>query len=98
VDGQEYLDERKFISLSFKARIVCVGCNNGWMSRIESEVEEILRPLTRKQFPILAHTHLEQLRGHGQSLARWMAKTALTTSCALPGKQRLPSQLADEIA
>jgi hypothetical protein len=98
VDGQGYLDERKFVSLNFKARIVCVGCNNGWMSKMESEVEQILKPLTGKQFPVLARTHLEQLRGHEQSLARWMAKTALTTSYALPGKLRLASQLADEIA
>ncbi|MDA1274570.1 MAG: hypothetical protein O2960_11045 [Verrucomicrobia bacterium] len=97
VDGQGYLDERKFVSLNFKARIVCVGCNNGWMSKMESEVEQILKALTGKQFPVLAHTHLEQLREHAQSLAQWMSKTALTTSYALPGKLRLAGRLAEKI-
>ncbi len=98
VEGQGYLDERKFISLNLKARIVCVGCNNGWMSKMESEVEKILKPLTGKQFPVLAHTHLEQLRGDSRSLARWMSKTALATSYALPGSLRLSERLAEEIA
>jgi hypothetical protein len=98
VDGQGYLDERKFVSLNFKAKIVCTGCNIGWMSKMESEVDQILKPLTGKQFPVLAHDQLEQLRGHAQLLARWMSKTALTTSYALPGNQRLALQLAAEIA
>jgi hypothetical protein len=98
VDGQGYLDERKFVSLNFKARIVCTECNNGWMSKMESEIGQILKRLTGKQFPVLAHAHLEQLREHAKILARWMSKTALTTSYALPGNQRLTAQLAAEIA
>jgi hypothetical protein len=98
VEGEGFLDKRKFVSLNFKARIVCTSCNNGWMSKMESEVEQMLRPLTEKQFPVLAHAHLEQLREHRLSIARWMAKTALTTSYALPGNQRLASELADKIA
>jgi len=68
------------------------------MSKMESEIHQTLKPLTEKQFPVLVHAHLEQLRGHAESLARWMSKTALTTSYALPGNQRLASQLANEIA
>lgn len=98
VDGQGYLDDRNFISLNFKARIVCTDCNIGWMSKMESEIDQILKPLTGKQFPARARAHLEKLREHAQSLARWMSKTALTTSYALPGNQRLASELADEIA
>ena len=98
VDGQGYLDERKHVSLRFEARIVCVACNTGWMSKMESEVDQILRPLTERQFPILAHTHLEELRQHASILARWMTKTALTTSYALPGKLHLPQSLIEEIA
>ena len=65
---------------------------------METEAERILRPLTEKKFPVLAHTHLEQLRGHAGVLARWMTKTAVATSYALPGKLHLPQSLVEEIA
>jgi len=98
VDGQGYLDQRKHVSLRFEARVVCVACNTGWMSKMESEVERILRPLTDKLFPVLAHVHLEQLREHATILARWLTKTALTTSYALPGKPHPPQSLMEDIA
>lgn len=67
-------------------RVVCAQCNNGWMSRIESDAEQILRPM---------------LTGFGRSmhgpaqeaLARWALKTAIvsqyahTTSGTLFGEQ-----------
>jgi hypothetical protein len=98
VDGQGYLDERKHLSLAFKARIVCENCNTGWMSKLESRVSHILSPLVAQDFPVLAHNFFDELRRDAPGIARWLSKTALTTSFALPGRQRLPEWLAGEIA
>ncbi|MGA9452538.1 MAG: hypothetical protein WBW41_14480 [Verrucomicrobiia bacterium] len=97
VEGQGDCDERKHVSLNFKARIVCVECNNGWLRKLESEVCQILKPLTGKQFPVLADIYFDELRRHSHVIARWLTKTALTTSMALPAKQRLSASFADEI-
>ena len=97
VEGQGNSDERSFISLNFKARIVCVQCNTGWMSDLESEVDQILKPLTGKQFPVLAAAYFDELRKHAPLISRWLTKTALNTSMALPGKKRLSASYADEI-
>lgn len=97
VEPKGYLDERKHVSLRFAARVVCVACNTGWMSKMEAEVDQVLRALTEKSFPVLAHMHFEQLKDHSAILARWMLKTALTTSYALPGKLFLPTRLIQEV-
>lgn len=98
VAGKGYRDTRNQISLAFKARIVCEQCNCGWMATLESKVDHILKPLIGKEFPILSHCHLEELRTDASLIALWLAKTALTTSFALPSKQRLPDVLARHIA
>ena len=98
VEKQGYLDERRQISLSFKARIVCAECNGGWMRELESKVAWILKPLTVVPFPILSHCYLDQLRKDAPVLAFWLTKTALTTAFALPGSQRLPVGIAGKIA
>jgi hypothetical protein len=97
VEGKGYCDERRQISLSFQARIVCTSCNTGWLSKLESEVLKVLEPLTEPRFPVLAHCYFDELRKDAALLARWACKTALTTSFALPGNQRLPTWLASEI-
>lgn len=97
VDGKGYCDKREQISLAFKARIVCEQCNTGWMRELESEVARIVKPLAVTPFPILSHCHFEQLRADAPVIALWLTKTALTTSFALPGKQRLPETVATEI-
>jgi hypothetical protein len=51
VDGQGYRDQRRHISLAFKARIVCAQCNNGWMAKLESKVAHLLEHLVAPQFP-----------------------------------------------
>jgi hypothetical protein len=98
VRGEGYLDDRKHLSLSFKARIVCRSCNGGWMSKLESKISYLLKPLLAEEFPTLGHIFLENLKQDAQPLALWLSKTALTTSLALPGNKRLPSSFADEVA
>ena len=61
VKGEGYRDKREQISLAFRARIVCEQCNKGWMAKMESEVEQILKPLTGNQFPANAPSHFELL-------------------------------------
>jgi hypothetical protein len=98
VQGKGYLDQREQISLAFKARIVCKNCNNGWMSELESEIQNLLCPFLSVPFPDFGSTECNQLRVSAPRIALWMAKTALTTSFALPGRQRLPASLADHIS
>jgi hypothetical protein len=98
IDGQGYLDTRNFISITFMARIVCEQCNNGWMSQLESEVGRILHPLIAEDFPILYRENLTQIHSQSHLLALWLAKTALTTSLALPGKLRLPETFASQVS
>jgi len=98
VDGGGYRDEREQISLAFKARIVCEQCNTGWMRKLESKVAQILKPLLVKPLPVLSLCYIDQLRTDAPIIALWLTKTALTTSFALPGRQRLPEAVAAEIA
>lgn len=98
VEGKGYCDQRKHLSLASKARIVCVACNTGWMAKLESKVQRILKPLAGEQFPVLGHCYFEELRSDAALIAHWASKTALTTSFALPGQERLPGSLANEIA
>lgn len=98
VDGKGNLDERKHLSLGFKARIVCTACNNGWMSHLESKVARTLQPLVAAQFPVLGHSFLDALKADAGLIALWLSKTALTTSFALPGGKRLPQSFAGQVA
>ena len=98
VEGHGYCDERKLISLSFQARIVCKACNGGWMADLETEVLPVLGPLIQKEQPDGLRADLKSLRQHGPLLALWLAKTALTTSYALPGRLRLPDWFAGDIS
>jgi hypothetical protein len=97
LEGEGNRDQRKHDSLNFKARIVCVACNTGWMSQLESKVQPILKPLTGDPFPILGQSFFDQLRSDASLIALWLSKTALTTSFALPGRERLPETFAKEI-
>lgn len=92
-EREGHTDERELISSRFEARIVCVPCNTGWMSRLESDVARILMPLTGKPFPKLVSLHFDQLRDHRQILALWMTKTAVTIAHSLPKGKRMTPQL-----
>jgi hypothetical protein len=56
--------------MDFKAKIVCMSCNNGWMSGIEDRVIPILTPLLNGEARELTST--EQ-----RSVALWACKTAM---------------------
>lgn len=98
LEGDGYRDQRQQVSLAFKARIVCASCNHGWMSSLEAEIQETLSPFLAAPFPALNSVEWKQLRSRGPRIALWLAKTALTTSYALPGAQRLPTLIAENIA
>lgn len=98
VDGEGTLNTRKHVSMAFKARIVCENCNSGWMADLESKVKKAFDPLVQRQFPVLGHTFLDSLRPDAALIALWLSKTALTTSFALPSKQRLPASFANTVA
>src|SRR5436190_24298845 len=45
--GTDQIAERswKAPELNHKARIVCPGCNGGWMNEVESSTDPILKPM-----------------------------------------------------
>lgn len=66
--------QQVFRTLSYiaTARRVCSRCNNGWMSDLEEEASDLLKPMFDERITI----HLAG--GDGQHLvARWAMKTAL---------------------
>jgi hypothetical protein len=54
---------------------VCNPCNNGWMSHIETQAQQVMEPLLDRQT-----TSLNQ--GDRAVVARWFAKTMLTAQLA----------------
>jgi hypothetical protein len=64
--------------LTQTARVVCAGCNNGWMSEIESNAANVLAPLLRGE--------PATLRPEDQTaLATWAFKTAYVIDAAALG-------------
>ena len=62
----------------FWNRSVCANCNNGWMSRLEEEVDSIFDKLTNgKDFNMLS-------LGEVETLARWTGKTAIVLGYLTP--------------
>jgi len=49
-------------ALSQKAKVVCNACNNGWMSEIESETEEILSSIISGNWSIIENQDIIKLR------------------------------------
>jgi len=60
------------------AKVVCEGCNSGWMSQLEREVSVILTPILQGQSGRLSERDLELL-------ARWAFKSACVIDAASPG-------------
>ncbi len=56
---------------TFKISCVCVGCNSGWMSRLETETKPILAPL-------MDDLSLPLNGRHQFTLAKWAMKTSMT--------------------
>ena len=60
---------------SFKLKEVCEACNNGWMSRLESEAKPLILGLIRGSLGLQSLTE-----GERRILARWAGKTAIIES------------------
>jgi hypothetical protein len=73
---------------NFAVKNVCEGCNNGWMSRLESRAKPFLLELMSEH---------ETLRGFAPdgnlALARWAAKTAFMIASVQPDPVSLPWHL-----
>jgi hypothetical protein len=58
-----------------KAKVVCGGCNNGWMSNLEIETKPIMSPL-------IADLSISLSERDQNALARWTVKTAMMFDAA----------------
>jgi hypothetical protein len=68
-----------------KVRAVCAACNGGWMSRMESEIVPILKPiiLATREDGDTTRVPVRTLSPRSKTLlARWAHKTALTVDLA----------------
>lgn len=75
VELPTFLTTKKSSLLTLKTREVCVGCNNGWMSRLE----EAARPLVRQVAEAAQANQLFSLTAdQARTLAIWCQKTATT--------------------
>jgi len=70
---------------TFKSRQVCARCNNGWMSRLETQAKPVLLPLMHLEKSILMLTDDER-----RILSRWAVKTAFMISTSQTIKFTLP--------
>lgn len=96
-ENDGYRDRREQISLAFKSRVVCHDCNTGWMCKLENEMKGTLSQLVTTPFPPLKSIDYKRFCACAPRIALWLAKTALTTSTALPGKERLPISLTNTL-
>lgn len=69
----------------FGSKKVCCVCNNGWMSRLESEAKPLILGLMHQKTTILALT--DEAR---QALSRWAVKTAFMVAVVQTLKFDLP--------
>lgn len=71
-------DRREWERRPFRetVRVVCSGCNNGWMSALENRAASIMEPLVVQQ-PSLLDTSAQA------TLATWAVKTALVFQAGL---------------
>jgi hypothetical protein len=82
-------DRREWSARAYdrQARIVCAGCNHGWMSDLETLVSRLLDPDKLDSRPL---SHKEQT-----VLATWTMKTALTLNAAeTPDRRVIPPEVA----
>jgi hypothetical protein len=64
-------------------RLVCSGCNTGWMSELESRAIPVLMPMIERS-TVRAQSPSDTL-----VMATWATKTAMTLATALPAFQAL---------
>jgi hypothetical protein len=77
-DGNTPTFHRQTELEKFWNRSVCANCNNGWMSRLEEEVDPIFEKLTSGTD--FNHLSLEEV----ETLARWTGKTAIVLGYLTP--------------
>lgn len=71
-----------------RPKIVCAGCNNVWMSAIQSEVATLLKS-AMVSFPLLDPKALE-------TLVRWAAMTTISYDALVDGGCALPQSYRDD--
>ena len=77
-DGKSPTFHRQSALDRFWNHSVCSQCNNGWMSRLETDVDPIIDKLRRgTDFNLLS-------RGEVEILARWTGKTAIVLGYLTP--------------
>lgn len=73
-----------------KAKIVCAGCNNGWMSDLEAKTQPIIKSMVRLEKMVID-------KNAQDTLAFWAQKTVLMLCQAIPGGLKITQDLYDEI-
>jgi hypothetical protein len=80
------VQDRKLDAANFVEGRVCESCNNGWMSSLETEAMELLKPLIEGAVNLLSISNYERTL-----LAKWATKTAYVISHAAPLKKVPPA-------
>ena len=73
-------------ALEHTVKVVCAGCNNGWMSALEVKGGEILRPMLRAERVGIALGYSAQVK-----VASWATKTAMVLHHLHPADSFIPS-------
>ena len=73
-----------------QVRNVCAGCNQGWMSDLETATEPVLTPLILGEERTLTAEEVDVL-------ALWAAKTAVTTQFVMRDSGEIPRRQAAQI-
>ncbi len=68
--GGEMLGRWETVKPGIRVRFVCAHCNNGWMSRLEGSVKNIVEPLLKDGHQVLEVEHQA-------TLALWAVKNAM---------------------
>lgn len=68
--------------LNATVKVVCAGCNNGWMSELETRVRPALEPMILGRLPVALTPVMQAM------LARWAFKTAVMIDLFKPSADR----------
>ncbi len=67
---------------AYVTRVVCKGCNEGWMSDLEAAFLDAAGPLIEPAWPRPDGAFIAQAVNRGDVIARWAVKTAITSNAA----------------
>lgn len=82
--GGQALGTWQTVNPGIKVKHVCASCNNGWMSRLESQAESVVEPLLEEA------PQAFDLRARSV-LAGWAVKTAMVLEAVREGQRRFYS-------